>query len=322
MFSAKVFARIRRVNTCFDTAIPSVISAGGTTRAGLHSPAGALPIFLQLLAMSTFAFAQPLLDIVRRHPQFLVVNRTDWTALVGAAAGWWAFRRLSPVRENLVLLALTVPVFVGLFVFSDSVRTAVGPAEWAGHGVGSTTESVPVVLVILDELPLATLLDSTSDIDERLFPNFNRLAAQATWYPRTASVSGATLRAVPSILTGRLSDWDQPPNLGGHPENLFTVLGPTHRILAAEAQTALCTAEYTSQPYSDSAGRFSHLLDDVSILMRHVLYPREFRAGLPPSATSGTISRGTTDRSGATSATASFEHSSTVSNVRTSRSWP
>lgn len=309
---------------------------------------GAFPRFCQLLALSSFAVAQPLLDLIRRHAEFLVVHRADrldvaglvlvlvlapplvlWAmqALVGrfnrragtvvhegsltlllaatlvpvldtapacdgyltlaasaltALAGLWIYRRSAAVRDNLALLALTVPVFVGLFAFSSAVGAAVAPAGTTQWDVVPERTPAPVVLVIFDELPLATLLDADGEIDNALFPAFARLAARSTWYQRVASVSGATLRAVPAILTGRFPDWDQKSVLDDHPVNIFTVLGPGHRTLVHESQTSLCPREYLVEPRSGPADRLAGLLDDVAILYRHVVYPESLRRDLPP----------------------------------------
>jgi len=304
--------------------------------------------FMHLLALSSFAVAQPLLDLLRRHAEFLVVHRTHWSdlaaliavlvlvpplcmwllellvgtinrraarilhqvllalllsatlvpildawpvlagagtlgAAVGASLGaLWTFRRFDQVRGNLALLALVVPVFVGVFVLSDAVRSAVSQPEKVQRYAGPAAHDVPVVLVILDELPLTSLLDRAGGIDADLFPNFARLARHATWYPRASSISGATMRAVPSILAGRLSGWDQPPNLNGHPENIFTVLGGTHRIIAQEGQTSLCPDEFLVDPVPSFGIRLRRILSDVAVLYRYVVYPASFRSGLPP----------------------------------------
>ena len=61
---------------------------------------------------------------------------------------------------------------------------------------------VPVVMIILDELPIATLMDETGEIDEELFPNFARIQRDSTWFRNTTTPALFTREAVPAILTG------------------------------------------------------------------------------------------------------------------------
>lgn len=60
----------------------------------------------------------------------------------------------------------------------------------------------PVVFLILDELPLGSLLDNDGDIDADLFPGFARLASVSTWYPGARTIAWKTSKIVPSLLTG------------------------------------------------------------------------------------------------------------------------
>ena len=61
----------------------------------------------------------------------------------------------------------------------------------------------PVVMLLLDEFPLTSLLDSKGQVDARLYPNFAKLAGQSTWYRNATAVSGLTQWAVPAMLSGR-----------------------------------------------------------------------------------------------------------------------
>lgn len=298
-------------------------------------PAG----FVRLLALNAFAVLQPLLDLLKRHTDFLVVHRAGWAdvavlalvltlgpplvlwivetgvGLISRRAGrvchvaflasltaaillplvdaWpWLdgvttlavaavlttgatvfFVRSARVQRHIGWFALAAPVFLGAFVASGEVRGALASRS-VEHEDGPRAAPVPVVLIVFDELPRSVLVGEDGRIDADLFPGFARLAAGATWYSRASSVSGATLRSVPTIFTGRLSDWRQPATLNGHPENLFTVLGRSHRVIAHESQTSLC-------PDILRHSRLGAILADVGILYRHVLYPRTMRARLP-----------------------------------------
>ena len=69
---------------------------------------------------------------------------------------------------------------------------------------------VPIVHVVLDELPVTTLTDASGRIDAALFPNLAALAADGTWYRRATTVDDLTTEAVPSQLTGMQPRAGQP----------------------------------------------------------------------------------------------------------------
>jgi hypothetical protein len=62
----------------------------------------------------------------------------------------------------------------------------------------------PVVLIVFDEFPTTGLLGNHRRIDRARFPNFARLAGDATWYRNATTVSDTTFSAVPAILEGRV----------------------------------------------------------------------------------------------------------------------
>ena len=86
------------------------------------------------------------------------------------------------------------------------------------------------MLVILDELPVQSLMDAHGRVDARLFPNFARLAADATWYRDTASVDQDTPYAVPAILDGRLPRQERLPVAADHPQNIFSLLAGRYEL--------------------------------------------------------------------------------------------
>jgi hypothetical protein len=59
------------------------------------------------------------------------------------------------------------------------------------------------VVFALDELPLASLLDTQGHIDASNFPNLAWLAERSTWYRNATGTTQWTRDAFPSMLTGR-----------------------------------------------------------------------------------------------------------------------
>ncbi len=63
-------------------------------------------------------------------------------------------------------------------------------------------EPAPVVMIVFDEFPVASLLDGEGNIQAEHFPNFARLAADGTWFRNAVGVHQQTEKAIPTILTG------------------------------------------------------------------------------------------------------------------------
>ena len=112
-------------------------------------------------------------------------------------------------------------------------------------------------MLLLDEFPLTSLLNSLGQVDERVYPNFAKLAQSSNWYRNATSIDGLTQYAVPSMLTGRYPEEKLAPSYVAHPDNLFSLLAPDYRIRPFETITQLCdpaVCEKTEPPNSDSGG--------------------------------------------------------------------
>ncbi len=165
-------------------------------------------------------------------------------ACVAAGGGVGALaRRHRPIGEWLGYLTLGHVVFAGLFFFASPGGAVVIGSSASSTPVDGQAEPIPVVVVILDELPTASLLDGTGAIDVETFPGFARLADVSTWYRNTTTVAPNTTQAIPAILTGNLPPAGEPaPVAGEHPDNLFTLLAGSHDATAFEQVTRMCPA--------------------------------------------------------------------------------
>ncbi len=166
---------------------------------------------------------------------------TVFLALAGGTALWAAVTRWTGVRLWLQYLGL-FPLLLGTwFLATDPVRGLVLDADATAGGTAAIGNPAPVLLVVLDELPLASLLDEGNRIEPEQFPNLALLAEDATWFRNTTGVSPTTPEAVPPILTGRYPDEvGLLPTLEEHPDNIFTLLRDTHDLHVQESVTALC----------------------------------------------------------------------------------
>ena len=133
--------------------------------------------------------------------------------VLAAAAGWLlarATRALDLVCWMLSYLAIAPLAFFLLFVFGSPAHDLLFPTAVAAADV-QIEAGPPVVVLVVDELPLASILDrDAAAIDARRFPNLARLADDGIWYPDATSVAAYTHGAVPAILTGREGPRRQP----------------------------------------------------------------------------------------------------------------
>lgn len=197
---------------------------------------------------------------------------------VAAAAGFaLAFSRRPPVRSFLRFGAPIPLIVAGLFLFASPVSRILFPPDLARASESARTRDIPVVLIVFDELPVTSLMTRDARIDRSMFPNFGRLAADSTWFRNATTVDDATTRAVPAILDGRYPRENVLPIVSDHPQNLFTLLGPTHRVEAVEPLTGLCPFAYCER----DAAAVNALVTDLTILGLHVLLPEDLADGLP-----------------------------------------
>jgi hypothetical protein len=199
--------------------------------------------------------------------------------IVPAALAALAYMRW-PAFRSFLSIAVALPV-LGVLVFVGTVPLAVDDAAGADVVVAGNT---PVVLVVFDEFPVSSLLEPDGAIDATRYPNFARLARQATWYPHATSVHEYTTQAVPAILTGMLPQHGQVPTLSDHPDNLFTLLGEQYALHVTEVVTRLCPVRYCpdASVRAPALDRQRGLFYDVGVGYLHRVLPESMRGELPP----------------------------------------
>jgi hypothetical protein len=177
-------------------------------------------------------------------------------------------------------LAVANLVFVATFLFfSPTAQLVAGDSTPSAGDVNVPPLHAPVVVVVLDELPAATIMRGDGTINADRYPGFAKLASVSTWFRNTSTPHPHTPQAVPAILSGKVTNGSDLPTYGDHPENLFTLLGrdvPVHRY---EAVTDLCPPDICiAQPPQP----LRQALQDASIVYGHRILPQELRNDLPP----------------------------------------
>ena len=209
--------------------------------AGLAGRSVAYGVHLGSVAVLSGLFAIPLVQVIA-DPVFAVFDRTPsgWFVLAGGVllgiAAAVAYVRFRLVRTYLVVLAPAPVVFLALFLMDAPTGAVVLPP------VSAVARPAPVVMLVFDEFPVASLMDERQRVDAERYPNFAALASSSTWYRRTTTVSDRTTSALPAILTGTLPPRDTPPTASEQPRNLFTLLRKSHRLRATEIFTSMCPA--------------------------------------------------------------------------------
>ena len=146
--------------------------------------------------------------------------------------------RLPPVATWASYTAV-LPVMAVVFFLFVSPASALLTSTAAPERVEGAEDLPNVVMIILDELPTRSLLDGEGQIDTTRFPNLAAFSEDATWYRHNSSIANLTEVAVPGMLTGNLPKAEEAV-WTNHPDNLFTILAPTHELEAIEVSTELC----------------------------------------------------------------------------------
>ena len=219
----------------------------------------------------------------------LLVSDLGWASrtAVGMVAGVAlaaAYMRFPAIRSYAAALAIAPVLAVGSFLFFAPTADIVFPESVpaAEANAASDRSRTPVVLVIFDELPGTTIVGPDGRVEERLFPNFARLAGQANWYPNATSVHNGTRRALPAILSGKVSAGDSQPTAAEHPQSIFTLLSRSHDDVVFEPYTQICPRSICEDSEKSAVTRIGDLTDNVLRLSARRYLPSQVAARFPP----------------------------------------
>jgi len=241
----------------------------------LLSPKTGCLAHLGVLTILLFTIALQMLKRLTEIP----VGVTLFLSLAAAVTICLTYARFRSARTYLTILLPTTLLFPAMFFFDSRISQIVtnNAVEVQWVDVDSTT---PVVLVVLDELPLTSLLNAERQIDPVQYPNFADLAKQSHWFRNATSVSDSTLLSIPAILTGRYPKLGPPslPTASNYPQTLFTLLGSSYHLEVFEDMTRLFTGTVTRESWLQ---RIGNLVSDLSVVYFHVLLPEDLTKDLP-----------------------------------------
>jgi hypothetical protein len=200
-------------------------------------------------------------------------------AIGAALAALWL--RTEPVRAFLNVLSPAPLVFLALFLLSSQISELAFPDEAKARSIGGVTQA-PIVVVLLDELPVNTLVDQRGRLDTARFPGFGELARDATWFKNAYTVYDSTERAQPAIMDGNLPERDKQPISSDHPNSLFSLFANTHRMNVSEEATAVCSRDLCEDTRLDESygSRMSSMAEDLGLVWLHVVSPPDIESEL------------------------------------------
>jgi hypothetical protein len=199
-------------------------------------------------------------------------------AMILGLAGLWAFRRYRSVRSAGRYLMVAPLVMLAVFLFTMPVGAVLREPDTTVGNPIVVTNPAPVVMLVFDEFPLASIIDPEGNLRSDVYPNFGRLASDGIWFRNAVTVQQQTEHSVPAMLTGTNPKQSQIPVTGHYPFNLFTAVRDRYDLHVHESITQLCPRALCEGLTTS----VSSLTDDVAVVAGHVLLPEPFSEGLPP----------------------------------------
>ena len=219
---------------------------------------------------------------------YLLFRRFDLAAgveeilSVGLGVGFVVALHRSAGAQSLARLLAFSPLIVVPYFFVATPAGAIVTDR--GVPIASAVDPQrrpPIVFLIFDEFPLASLIDPEGNLRRDRFPNFAALADDGTWFRNAMTVQQQTEHSVPAILTGINPDTALNPYAGQYPGSLFTALSSAYRMEVRETMTRLCPVTVCERvPDLESRG-VAPLIRDVGVIAGHTLLPPWATRSLP-----------------------------------------
>lgn len=146
-------------------------------------------------------------------------------------------------------------------------------------------KDISVLQIVLDEFPLAPLLDRDGNINKERFPGFAELASVSTWYRNNLAASNFTHQAVPAVLASQVPAETSSPFISQYPKSIFTLFGEKTKVSGVEPVTSLCPLKVCPQAdqstFSFNASHMSDFLRDASYVYGQRVFPPSVRSRIP-----------------------------------------
>jgi len=258
--------------------VPPVVLLLVEVLVGLVSEKARAVVHLVLMGLlAALVFAQALKGPIG-SPDALLIGVA--VALgVGAAV---LYARAEPVRSFLSVLTPAPLIFLILFLFISPVSKITLAGEAAAKSIGSVAR-VPVVMIVFDEFPTTSLMDSGNRVDAQRYPGFAALGKDATWFRGAHSIYDSTSKAVPAVMDGNYPEKGTLPTASEHPNSIFALLGKSHRMNVSEEATSVCPRDLCEDARLDEplVDRLGSITGDLGLVYAHVVSPPGLERDLP-----------------------------------------
>ncbi len=208
-----------------------------------------------------------------------------WAVLVLAGLLSETYFRLRARGLALAYLSPILLILPGLFIFHSPVRQIVLSGSRPEIHYPKIKAGAPIIMVVFDEFPLASLMDDRGRINSLRYPNLAGFAGSATWYRNASTVADTTVHSIPAILDGCLPshNWQLLPLAKNYPDTLFTLVGGSYRLNVLESSTRLCPGSLccSAGVGSSRLRDLSSLFSDVGVLYLYLLLPADWTRSLP-----------------------------------------
>lgn len=211
----------------------------------------------------------------------IVATNTMGALFLGLGIAGFVIWLVMSIDLVFVVAALAVPVLAFMFLGTSATARLIWEESEPDVEAVAVGDPAHLVMIQLDEMPLASIMERDGTINEALFPNFARLADEGTWYRNALSDSIATTQSVPAILTGVRGEKGLSPSHVDHPDNLFTLLRDEYEMHVIEWVADMCPEDICPDYAGRAPARFSNLIKDVGVVYGHLTLPGEVREGLP-----------------------------------------
>lgn len=259
------------------TLVPPLVGLGLEALARLVSRNAQWGLHLGLMTLTGAALLLQLLKDRLTWPAGILIA----ISLIAATAGVYAYSRWRFPRSFMDILTIApVLVLIVFFFFSSSSRLIL-PREQPKPVKVNINKPAPVVMVILDELPVASLETPDGKIDASRFPAFAEVANHSTWYRNATGAAAYTPLAVPAIMSGRDPSHSDLPIAADYPHSIFTLLGDSYRMNVMESATRICPATLCPNEPEIPKGSLGDLFGDLWIVSRLLLLPDSLTRNLP-----------------------------------------
>lgn len=203
---------------------------------------------------------------------------------LGGVIGW-SYQRFKAVSSFIDVLTPAILIFPLLFVFGSSVTHLIFPPSVESElGQITIEDPKPVFLLVLDELPVVSLLDEDEQIDATLFPNLAAFAEEAHWFREATTPTSDTTYAVPGLMTGQYPDGERLPTPEHYPQTIFHLFSAAgYHLRVFESHTRVCPVEIcTDRPPPPAwKTRLSGMLSDIGVLYLYLVLPEKSTSRLP-----------------------------------------